>query len=252
MEIIPPETGQYPSLTYKYANGVLLQVVDWRLEKQKHFDPQGLGRGDADPELRRGLCRREGWIHVGREGYLKSYPAEILQQGVGPVRVPPGRHRPSPELAQLHPLARAAGVRRGHRSPLHDGRPPRLHRPLDRTGGAAGTRPGRSSWATTRLTAGSAGPCGRRGRCDVSGSGGTPKGAGDGRGPSQLGESHALRPSGRGHPARQRGSDAHALAAAHALPGLGAGRRAFGAGLRRDTWRAGTAQGRSNSSGISR
>ena len=41
VEVIPPETGKVPSLTYKYANGVPLQVVDGRLDPAKHLIPKG-------------------------------------------------------------------------------------------------------------------------------------------------------------------------------------------------------------------
>ena len=84
VEIIPPETNQYPSLTYKYANGVLLQVVDWRLEPQKHLVPKGWDAATRLQAFGAVYVGDKGWIHVGREGYLKSYPAEILKQGVGP------------------------------------------------------------------------------------------------------------------------------------------------------------------------
>ncbi|MCS7303843.1 MAG: Gfo/Idh/MocA family oxidoreductase [Thermoguttaceae bacterium] len=79
VEIIPPETGQVPVLTYKYAMGTVLQVVPGRLnpnvqEIPPKWDPQtviqpfgALYVGD------------NGWIHVGREGYLVAHPAEILQ-----------------------------------------------------------------------------------------------------------------------------------------------------------------------------
>ena len=84
VEIVPPETGQYPVLTYKYANGVLLQVVDWRLEPQKHLVPKGWDAATRLQAFGAVYVGDKGWIHVGREGYLKSYPAEILQQGIGP------------------------------------------------------------------------------------------------------------------------------------------------------------------------
>lgn len=61
VEIIPPGAGQYPLLTYKYANGVLLQVG----HKVQAFGARFVGE--------------KGWIEVGK-GYLQSFPKEILQR----------------------------------------------------------------------------------------------------------------------------------------------------------------------------
>ena len=79
VEVIPPETGEYPSLTYKYANGVLLQV-EWKLDPQKHLVPEGWDPNTRIQSFGAVFVGEGGWIHVGREGYLKSYPAEIVEQ----------------------------------------------------------------------------------------------------------------------------------------------------------------------------
>ena len=119
VEIIPPETGQYPSLTYKYANGVLLQVVDWRLEKQKHLIPKGWDVATQIQNFGAVYVGEKGWIHVGREGDLSRIPPRFSSRASARP-VPPGRHRPSPELAQLHPLERgpACNVAIGARSTM--------------------------------------------------------------------------------------------------------------------------------------
>jgi predicted dehydrogenase len=83
VEVIPPETGQVPSLSYKYANGALLQVVDWRLDKQKHFVPQGWDVNTRIENFGALYVGSEGWIHVGRAGYLKAYPSAILEETRG-------------------------------------------------------------------------------------------------------------------------------------------------------------------------
>ena len=77
VEVIPPETGQYPSLTYKYANGVLLQV-DWKLDKGKHFVPEGWDVNTRIQNFGALFVGEDGWIHVGRQGFLQSYPKEIV------------------------------------------------------------------------------------------------------------------------------------------------------------------------------
>jgi len=77
VEIIPPQTGQYPCLTYKYANGVMLQV-DWKLNKQKHDVPKGWDVNTGIKPFGAVFVGEEGWIHVGRQGYLKAFPNEIL------------------------------------------------------------------------------------------------------------------------------------------------------------------------------
>ncbi len=78
LEIIPPETGRYPSLTYKYAGDVLLQVT-WRLEPGKHFIPPGWDTSTTIEPFGAVFVGERGWIHVGRSGYLKWAPADVVQ-----------------------------------------------------------------------------------------------------------------------------------------------------------------------------
>ncbi len=89
VEIIPPETVQYASLTYKYADGVLLQVADGRLDRQKHLVPKGWDEKTPIQAFGAVYVGERGWIHVGRNGYLKAFPEEILKQASTPFD--PGR-----------------------------------------------------------------------------------------------------------------------------------------------------------------
>lgn len=79
VEIIPPETGQYPDLTYKYPGGVVLQVVDRRLDRKKHFVPKGWDEITSIQNFGAVFIGEQGWIHVGREGYLTSFPAGLAE-----------------------------------------------------------------------------------------------------------------------------------------------------------------------------
>ncbi len=77
VKIVPPETGEVPSLTYTYADGVQLQV-DWKLDKEKHFVPKGWNVDTRLENFGALFVGEEGWIHVGRHGYLRSFPEEIV------------------------------------------------------------------------------------------------------------------------------------------------------------------------------
>jgi predicted dehydrogenase len=82
VEIIPPETNRHSSLTYRYANGALLRVK-WKLDRETDPVPKGW---DVNTQIRNFgalFVGDDGWIHVGREGYLASYPAEIVEQSAG-------------------------------------------------------------------------------------------------------------------------------------------------------------------------
>jgi predicted dehydrogenase len=82
VEIIPPETGQVPSLTYRYASGALLQV-EWKLDPARHFVPPGWNVNTTLRPFGALFVGEEGWIHVGREGFLQSHPAELVTQAAG-------------------------------------------------------------------------------------------------------------------------------------------------------------------------
>lgn len=77
VEVIPPETGQVPCLTYKYAGGTLLQV-EWKLDEKKHFVPEGWDVNTPIQTFGAVFVGENGWIHVGREGFLRSHPEEIV------------------------------------------------------------------------------------------------------------------------------------------------------------------------------
>jgi len=79
VEIVPPETGQYPVLTYKYANGVLLQVVPQRLDGRTQYIPPGWDEITTIKPFGALYVGERGWIHVGREGFLVSHPREIVE-----------------------------------------------------------------------------------------------------------------------------------------------------------------------------
>jgi predicted dehydrogenase len=80
VEIIPPETGQYPDLTFKYPGGVLLHVVDGRLDARRHSIPKGWDPITSIQPFGAVFVGERGWIHVGRGGYLVSCPAEIVRE----------------------------------------------------------------------------------------------------------------------------------------------------------------------------
>ncbi len=82
VEITAPETGLVPSLTYRYANGVLLQV-DWKLDPKKHFVPQGWDVETKIENFGAVFVGDQGWIHVGRQGYLRSFPEKIISDWSG-------------------------------------------------------------------------------------------------------------------------------------------------------------------------
>ncbi len=78
-EVIPPGTGSYPDLTYKYPDGVLVQVVPGRLDRRKHSLPEGWEESTPIQVFGALFVGERGWIHVGREGYLQSFPADVIK-----------------------------------------------------------------------------------------------------------------------------------------------------------------------------
>jgi len=78
VEITPPETGEVPVLTYRYASGVLLQVVGGRLNRQRVFVPQGWSEEMRLTPFGALFVGEDGWVQVGRGGHLKAYPAAML------------------------------------------------------------------------------------------------------------------------------------------------------------------------------
>jgi predicted dehydrogenase len=96
VEVAAPETGLYPDLTFKYANGVLVHVVDGRLDRRKHAIPKGWDESTPIQAFGALFVGERGWIHVGRQGYLTSFPAEIVKDVPGrysPFLAPPSHHQ---------------------------------------------------------------------------------------------------------------------------------------------------------------
>ena len=91
VEVTPPQAGQVADLVYKYPNGAVLKVVDWRLDPAKHEIPAGWDVNTRLQNFGALYVGDEGWIHVGRQGYLQSFPKEIVQ--------PPG-----PGATPWHPV----------------------------------------------------------------------------------------------------------------------------------------------------
>jgi predicted dehydrogenase len=79
IEVIPPAAGIYPDLTFKYPNGVPLHVVPGRLDPNRHTIPQGWDASTPLQVFGALFVGERGWIHVGREGYLQSFPAEVIK-----------------------------------------------------------------------------------------------------------------------------------------------------------------------------
>ena len=82
VEVTPPETGRVPSLTYEYAGGTRLEVVPWHLDPQHHFVPDGWNVATRLENFGAVFVGEEGWIHVGRAGYLRGFPEGILDAPV--------------------------------------------------------------------------------------------------------------------------------------------------------------------------
>lgn len=86
VEIIPPDPPRLPALTYKYANGVVLQVVGRQLDPQLYEIPQGWPPGTPLTNFGALYVGRDGWIQVGRQGHLRAYPPEVLSAaGLGAI-----------------------------------------------------------------------------------------------------------------------------------------------------------------------
>jgi predicted dehydrogenase len=79
VEVIPPESGQATSLTFKYADGTPLHVVDGRLDPKRHVIPKGWDMVTSIKPFGAVFVGERGWIHVGRRGYLTCYPSDIIR-----------------------------------------------------------------------------------------------------------------------------------------------------------------------------
>jgi len=81
IRIEPPEAGNVPSLTYTYPGGVRCQVT-WRLEPGTHLVPPGWDPKTTVQNFGALFVGEDGWIHVGRGGYLVAHPMTILDEPV--------------------------------------------------------------------------------------------------------------------------------------------------------------------------
>lgn len=80
VEIIPPGVGGYEDLTYKYASGTVLQVVNQRLTPARHPIPKGWNEITSIQNFGALFVGDRGWIHVGRDGYLTAYPVDLIEE----------------------------------------------------------------------------------------------------------------------------------------------------------------------------
>jgi predicted dehydrogenase len=78
-EIIPPESGLVPDLTFKYPGGVLLRALENRLDSKIHPIPKGWDEITSLQMFGALFVGDEGWLHVGRFGYLVSNPPQIAR-----------------------------------------------------------------------------------------------------------------------------------------------------------------------------
>ncbi len=78
VEIIPPETGTVPYLTYRYATGTVLEVLP-RLDPRYHEIPPDWDENTTIQPFGALFVGEEGWIHVGRQGFLRAYPPHLIE-----------------------------------------------------------------------------------------------------------------------------------------------------------------------------
>ncbi len=78
VEITPPGVNGAKSLTFRYANGLSAEVVDWRMDPALHTIPEGWEAGRKFMDFSVLFVGERGWIYVGRQGLLESHPKEIV------------------------------------------------------------------------------------------------------------------------------------------------------------------------------
>jgi predicted dehydrogenase len=79
LEIIPRESKQVPYLTFKYPDNVTLQVLNGRLDPKVHEIPKNFDPVTTIKAFGAVFVGGNGWLHVGRQGYLKAFPAELAK-----------------------------------------------------------------------------------------------------------------------------------------------------------------------------
>lgn len=92
VEIIPAGIGGEPSLSFTYADGTKI-ICATRLERDKHFVPEGW---DPQTPIRNFgvlFVGDEGWIHVERYGLLSCYPRHLRQAEFSKLHAVEDNHR---------------------------------------------------------------------------------------------------------------------------------------------------------------
>ncbi|MHB8955595.1 MAG: Gfo/Idh/MocA family protein [Pirellulaceae bacterium] len=82
-EVMAPESGQVPYVTFRYDNGVEVQITDGRLDRRHHEIPEGWDELTSLQPFGGLYVGDNGWLHVGRGGFLTTYPEEILRDHAG-------------------------------------------------------------------------------------------------------------------------------------------------------------------------
>lgn len=78
VEVIPPETGEVPYLTYRYATGTILEVLP-KLDPRHHDIPPDWDVNTTIQPFGALYVGEDGWIHVGRQGFLQAYPPGLIE-----------------------------------------------------------------------------------------------------------------------------------------------------------------------------
>ena len=82
-EVVAPESGQVPYVTFHYDQGVEVQITDGRLDRRHHEIPEGWDEMTSLQAFGGLYVGDNGWLHVGRGGFLTTYPEEILRDHAG-------------------------------------------------------------------------------------------------------------------------------------------------------------------------
>lgn len=82
-EIIAPESGQVPYVTFHYDDDVEVQITDGRLDRRHHDIPEGWDELTSLQPFGGLYVGDSGWLHVGRGGFLTTYPESILRDHAG-------------------------------------------------------------------------------------------------------------------------------------------------------------------------
>ena len=82
-EIIAPESGQVPYVTFHYDDDVEVQITDGRLDRRHHEIPEGWDELTSLQAFGGLYVGDSGWLHVGRGGFLTTYPESILRDHAG-------------------------------------------------------------------------------------------------------------------------------------------------------------------------